>query len=574
MIAVTFEESLKNIENPTESETFTIYKADEDKRLVFGWASVALTVDGEEIEDRQHDMIDPDDLEEAAYEYVLNFRDTGEEHLEELRKKGRLVESCVLTKEKQKAMGIPEGVLPVAWWIGFKIDDDDTWERVKNGTYKMFSIEGKATREPVQKSEEPTGCGVLIIQDGKVLTGTRKERASHGLICGPGGHIEPGETPEEAAKRETIEEFGIECNELIPLGIQDGGRYGSSAIFMCSDFSGFPKTDEKEMTSPKWTAPGEITESGAYPPFMQSLSLLPKQRTAKSFDEVLKFNPYHDSRGRFSSSNSYAYFTTHTKDPAKQHWADMAVARQKKNTPGAGVYTPPKPKVNYDSKGFADHDDADFHQLYNRKNYYKQQQLTPQQQKACDDYVNPSTEPGSLYNVAQNINWDMANGNKLSPKHQKIYDNIESAAHNVGYNVNLTRYDHAEMINGVLNQLGAGNDYTKMSLKQLQKTLVGQSFGENKLISTTTNDFANAPRTVQNLFKDRAVKINYKTKADVQGVLMPIGGGGDQGEMVLMPTTGVNKTPKITAVRSTGNTVYRNKTGKYYPQIEIDVEWD
>lgn len=134
------------------NKDFTIYKADEDKRLVFGWASVAITVDGETLEDRQNDMIDPEDLEEAAYEYVLNFRDAGEEHLPGYRKKGKLVESCVFTPEKQKAMGIPAGTLPVAWWIGFKIDDEETWRRIKDGTYKMFSIEGKANREPVEKT--------------------------------------------------------------------------------------------------------------------------------------------------------------------------------------------------------------------------------------------------------------------------------------------------------------------------------------------------------------------------------------------------------------------------------------
>ena len=131
---------------------YTITKIDEDKRLVFGWASVSITVDGEQVEDRQHDLIDPEDLEAAVYEYVLNFRDSGEEHIPTLRKKGKLVESCVFTEEKQKAMGIPDGVLPIGWWIGFKIEDDAAWEKVKNGTYKMFSIEGKAHREPVQKS--------------------------------------------------------------------------------------------------------------------------------------------------------------------------------------------------------------------------------------------------------------------------------------------------------------------------------------------------------------------------------------------------------------------------------------
>ena len=134
-----------------ESE-YTIVKTDDDKRLVFGWASISITADGEQLEDLQHDMIDPEDLEEAVYEYVLKFRDTGEEHRPHLRKKGKLVESCVFTVEKQKAMGIPEGTLPVGWWIGFKIEDDEAWELVKNGTYKMFSIEGKAQRVPVQKA--------------------------------------------------------------------------------------------------------------------------------------------------------------------------------------------------------------------------------------------------------------------------------------------------------------------------------------------------------------------------------------------------------------------------------------
>ena len=144
--------NIEYIEEVEGASTFSVYKADDDKRLVFGWASVAMTVDGEPLEDLQKDVIDEDDLEEAAYQYVLNFRDTGEEHMPGLRKKGRLVESCVFTKEKQRAMGLAEGALPVGWWIGFYIDDDDTWQRIKDGTYKMFSIEGKAERVPVEKS--------------------------------------------------------------------------------------------------------------------------------------------------------------------------------------------------------------------------------------------------------------------------------------------------------------------------------------------------------------------------------------------------------------------------------------
>lgn len=69
-----------------------------------------------------------------------------------MRKKGKLVESCVLTGRKAESHGNPGGTVPVGWWIGFKIEDDAAWERVKSGQYRMFSIEGKANRIPVEKS--------------------------------------------------------------------------------------------------------------------------------------------------------------------------------------------------------------------------------------------------------------------------------------------------------------------------------------------------------------------------------------------------------------------------------------
>ncbi len=63
-------------------------------------------------------------------------------------------------------------------------------------------------------------------------------------------------------------------------------------------------------------------------------------------EEVEKFNPYHDSRGRFSSANGYASFTIQTKDPSKQHMADMAIAREKERAGAAGGGGAAKPKEN------------------------------------------------------------------------------------------------------------------------------------------------------------------------------------------------------------------------------------
>lgn len=62
---------------------------------------------------------------------------------------------------------------------------------------------------------------------------------------------------------------------------------------------------------------------------------------------VEKFNPYHDEKGRFSTADGHTSFTIRTKDPSKQHMADMAIAREKERDGAAGGAKPaedPKPK--------------------------------------------------------------------------------------------------------------------------------------------------------------------------------------------------------------------------------------
>lgn len=133
-----------------QEHKLAVIKSDDDKRLVFGWANVAVRVDGEQIVDWQQDAIDVAELENAAYAYVAEFGAAGEMHRR--GGVGRVIESIVFTKEKAAALGIPPDILPEGWWIGFKISDDEVWEKIKTGEYSMFSIEGKAIREPINKS--------------------------------------------------------------------------------------------------------------------------------------------------------------------------------------------------------------------------------------------------------------------------------------------------------------------------------------------------------------------------------------------------------------------------------------
>jgi hypothetical protein len=119
-----------------------ITKVEGEARKVFGWASV-VEKNGQPVIDLQDDIISVADIEKAAYDFVLNVRKAGEMHTN-LSGVGRLCESMVFTAEKQAALGIT--MAKVGWWVGFHIDDDGVWEKVKDGTYKAFSIGGLAER--------------------------------------------------------------------------------------------------------------------------------------------------------------------------------------------------------------------------------------------------------------------------------------------------------------------------------------------------------------------------------------------------------------------------------------------
>lgn len=128
---------------------FAIKKADDERHLAFGFAYISQDEAGHQTEDHSGDQLEPGELESAAYRFVELYREGGEMH--ERGGCAVLVESMVFTKEKQRALGIPDGTLPVGWWIGFKVTDEDVWAKVRDGTYSMLSIEGSAVREKIEE---------------------------------------------------------------------------------------------------------------------------------------------------------------------------------------------------------------------------------------------------------------------------------------------------------------------------------------------------------------------------------------------------------------------------------------
>lgn len=123
------------------------------------------------------------------------------------------------------------------------------------------------------------GVGVLVVQDGRFLCGTRQKEGS---ISGPGGHIEAGESPEDAAIRETQEEFGIKPKGLIPVAFLSDLKdpYCPSHVFLCTDFDGSIRCADGEMTSPGFITAEKVAELSTqnperlFPPFAESIAAL------------------------------------------------------------------------------------------------------------------------------------------------------------------------------------------------------------------------------------------------------------------------------------------------------------
>lgn len=108
------------------------------------------------------------------------------------------------------------------------------------------------------------GFGVMILKDNKVLLGKRNEdpEKADSLLNGagkwtmPGGKLEFGESFEEAAKRETMEETGIKVKSMELICVNNDIIETAHFVtmgFLCEDFENDPKVMEpEEITEWKW----------------------------------------------------------------------------------------------------------------------------------------------------------------------------------------------------------------------------------------------------------------------------------------------------------------------------------
>lgn len=188
-------------------------------------------------------------------------------------------------------------------------EEEEDWNEVVNMS-ESEETNNTALSEAVGKEKEqaqgdsifPTGCGVIVVKDGKILVGTRKD---NGLVCGPGGHIEMGETPEEAAIRETREEFGINIAGLIPITLLSdmSAEYCPSQVFLCTEFYGEPVCFNQEMEDARFEDIRKVLNMNLFLPFRLSLEELIRairglNEDADNNDEWKTINGQHVNIGK------------------------------------------------------------------------------------------------------------------------------------------------------------------------------------------------------------------------------------------------------------------------------------
>lgn len=111
---------------------------------------------------------------------------------------------------------VKEGTpLPIGWWVGFKVLDDDVWKGVTDGRYKMFSIRGSGDRSPIAESDAD---GTVDLQ-GDVIDLPSFEKAAYeavltGLI---GDEMHARDVPTVRC----IESFFVTPEKLAAMGVTD-----------------------------------------------------------------------------------------------------------------------------------------------------------------------------------------------------------------------------------------------------------------------------------------------------------------------------------------------------------------
>jgi 8-oxo-dGTP pyrophosphatase MutT (NUDIX family) len=106
----------------------------------------------------------------------------------------------------------------------------------------------------------PVRGDLPLAPDDELLLIRKRRGLGADLYNGPGGKVEPGETPAEAAVRETREETGVSVGDVAKRGEFDF-YFGDEHVFCCHVFVGRDVSGESEDTPeafPEWRARADV----------------------------------------------------------------------------------------------------------------------------------------------------------------------------------------------------------------------------------------------------------------------------------------------------------------------------
>ena len=99
----------------------------------------------------------------------------------------------------------------------------------------------------------PIGVFAIVVQRGEILLIKRGIHPHKGFWCPPGGVIDEGEAPVEAAVRENREETGIEIDIVSFLGEVIGPISGRTHnVYLCKKEGGRLSSDSPEVEEGGW----------------------------------------------------------------------------------------------------------------------------------------------------------------------------------------------------------------------------------------------------------------------------------------------------------------------------------
>jgi NAD+ diphosphatase len=216
--------------------------------------------------------------ERASVPLAKTFSELG---LPEIRSQylGRLNERHCYSAEVDQEVQAPDdwtfqglrrlfGLLPepLFWVAGAAVQIVD-WDRNHQFCGRCGSGTRNMTRE---RAKECPQCGlisyprispaiIVLVERGDTLLLARSHRHPQGLFSVLAGFVEPGETLEEAVRREIREEVGIEVRDIKYFGSQPWPFPNSLMIaFTCHYAAGEIVLEEDEMAEAGWYRAGDL----------------------------------------------------------------------------------------------------------------------------------------------------------------------------------------------------------------------------------------------------------------------------------------------------------------------------